>query len=99
MEDKYRVSYNSTGENKFLVHLPIEKIRYFTQCERVLFYSNMAAGDTVLTNTVDYNISKYSDRDYTRDLLAQKLQYKIYLPIDKHLVKIVENKLQMLNCP
>ena len=59
----------------------------------------MAAGDTVLINNVDYNISKYSDRDYTRDLLAQKLQYKIYLPIDKHLVKIVENKLQMLNCP
>ena len=59
----------------------------------------MAAGDTMLVNTVDYNISKYSKRDYTRDLLALKLQYKIALPSHRHLVKIVGDKVQMLNCP
>ena len=54
--DKYRVSYDSTKEKKFLVHLPRGKIRYFTQCERGLFYSDMAAGETVLVNTVDYRV-------------------------------------------
>ena len=52
LEDKYRVSYDSTGENKFLVHLPGRKTRSFTQCERGLFYSNMAAGEMLLVNTV-----------------------------------------------
>ena len=47
-ENKYRVSYDSTGENKFIVHLPGGGIRSFTQCKRGLLYSNMAAGETVL---------------------------------------------------
>ena len=59
----------------------------------------MAAGETVLVNTVDQNISKYSEHDYTRDLLAQNIQYKIALPIHRHLLKIIEDKVQMLNCP
>ena len=71
--DKYRVYYNSTGGNKLLVHLPGGKIRSFTKFDRDLFYSNMAARETVLVNTVEHNISKYSERDYTRALLARKL--------------------------
>ena len=59
----------------------------------------MAVKETVLVNSVYYNISKYSDRNYTRDLLAQNLQYKIALPSHRHLVNIVEDKVQMLNCP
>ena len=35
--DKYRVSYDSTGENKFIVHLPGGEIRSFTQYKRGLF--------------------------------------------------------------
>ena len=54
---------------------------------------------TVLLNTIHHNKSKYSEREYTsRDLMARKLQYKIALPIHRHLVKIVEDKVQMLNC-
>ena len=85
--EKYRVSYDSTGKNKFLVYLPKGKSRSFTQCERGVFYSNMAVVETVLINTVDYNISKYSERDYTKDLHALKLHYKIALPSHRHLVK------------
>ena len=68
------MSHDSTGENKVLVHLPEGKIISFTQCERGLLYSDMAAGETVLINTVDHNISKYSEHDYIMYLLAQKLQ-------------------------
>ena len=72
----------------------------FTQCKRGLFYYDMAEGEeTVLLNTVDHNKSKYCERDYTRDLLARKLHYKIALPSHRHLVKIVEDKFQMLNFP
>ena len=99
MAEKYRVSYDSTGKNKFLVCMPKEEVRSLTQCERGLFYSDMDVGETVLLNTVDYNISKYSEHDYTRALMERKLQYKIALPSHRHLVKIVEDKVQMLNCP
>ena len=60
----------------------------------------MVAGQgMVLLNTVVHNKSKYSNRDYTRALLEHKLQYKIDLPSHRHLVKIVEDKVQMLKCP
>ena len=57
----------------------------------------MAAGEMVLINSVDHNISKYSEHNYNRDLLARKLHYKIALPSHRHLVKTVEDKVQMIN--
>ena len=59
----------------------------------------MAAGETVLVNTVDYNISKYSEREYTRAILAQKLQQKIALPSHRYLVKVVVGSLASALCP
>ena len=59
----------------------------------------MAAGETVLLNTADHNKYKYYKRVHTRALLACKLQYKIALPSHRHLVEIVEDKVQMINCP
>ena len=97
--EKFRVSYDSTGKNKFLVYLTKGEVRSFTQCERGIFYSDMDAGEMILLNTVDHNKSKHSERDYTRDLLARKLQYKTALPSHRNLVKIEEDKMQMLNCP
>ena len=91
------MSYNSTDKNKFLVYLTKGEVRSFTHCERGLFYSGMAVGETVILNTVDYNKYKYSEHEYTRVLLARKLQYKISLPRHRHLVKIVEDKVKMLN--
>ena len=99
MAEKYRVSYNSTSEKKNLVYLPRGEVRSFRQCNRGLFYSDMAAGQgTVLLNTVDQNKSNYSERDYTRSLLECKLLYKIALTSHRHLVKIVEDKFQISNC-
>ena len=84
--------------NKFLIYLPRGEVRSFRQYERGLFYSHMAAGQgTVLLNTVDHNKSKYPECNYTRALMARKLQYKIALPSHIYLVKIVEDKVQMLN--
>ena len=94
------MTYGSTGENKLLVFLPRGEVISFWQCDRVLFYSDLAVGQgTVLLNTVEHNKSNYSKRDYTRSLLAHKIQYKIALPSHRHLVKFVENKVQMLKCP
>ena len=94
------MSYNSIGGNKFLIYLPRGEVGPFTQYERVLFYYDMIAVEgTVLLNTVDHNKAEYSERGYTRDLLARKIQYTIALPSHRHIVKILEDKVQMLNCP
>ena len=74
--EKYRMSYKSTDEKKYLVFLPRVEVRSFRQCDRGLFYSNMAAGQyIVLLNTADHNKSKYSERNYATDLMTCKLQY------------------------
>ena len=98
--EKYCISCNSTCDNKFLIYLPRVEVRSFMQCERGIFCSELAAGQgKVRLNTLDHNTSKYSERDCTRVLMARKLQYKIDLPSHRHPVKIVEGKVQMLNCP
>ena len=97
---KYWVDYNSTRKNKFLLYLTRGEVVSFTQCDRGILYSNMAVGEgMVLFNTVDHNKYNYYERDYSRDLLAHKLQYKNSLPSHRHLVIIVEDKVQILNCP
>ena len=53
----------------------------------------------VLLNNVEHNNYKYSQRNHTRILLTRKLQYRIALPSHKHLVKDVENRVQILNFP
>ena len=46
--EKYRVAYDSTGANRFLVYLPRREVRSFQQFDRGLFYSDMAAGQGAL---------------------------------------------------
>ena len=53
----------------------------------------------VLLNNIGHHKSKYSKHNHTRALLAHNIQYKIALPNHRHLVKIVGNKVQMLNFP
>ena len=94
------MAYDSTGKEKPLVFLPRGEVRLFRKCDRGLFYSNMAVGKgMVLLNTEYCNKYNYSEQNYTRALLVRKLQYKIDFPSHIHLVKILENKVQMLNFP
>ena len=53
----------------------------------------------MLLNIIAHNKYKYSERDYTRYLLVRKLRYKIALPSPRHLLKIVEEKVQMFHLP
>ena len=42
LADEYRVAYEINCEVKFPVYLPREEVKYFKQCNRGLFYSDMA---------------------------------------------------------
>ena len=98
LTEKYLVVYDSNGGKTFLVCLPRVKVINFKQYDRRMFYSDMAAGKgVVLLNTVEHNKYNYPKHDYTRALLARKIQYKIASPSQRHLFRILENKNQILN--
>ena len=86
---KYRVCYNSTNKNEFLVHLPRGEMHRCQNYPRGLFYSDITdAQTTVIADTVHNNRYRYSGSDYFRALEERKLQYKVALNSHRHLIKI-----------
>jgi hypothetical protein len=57
-----------------------------------------ATSTALVINTVDENKSRYSNRDYSRAVLARKLQKIIGWPSTRDYIKLVETK-QLPNCP
>jgi hypothetical protein len=57
-----------------------------------------ATTGTLLVNTVDENKSRYTNRVYTRAVLARKIQKTMGRPSTRSIMKIVENNL-LQNCP
>ena len=96
---KYRVTYDSTDGNAFVVHKNDGTTRTFKQSARGLFYMDTTPGTgTTLVNTVAENKSNYTNRDYSRAELARQIQKRIGRPSTRAFLKIVENKL-LPNCP
>jgi hypothetical protein len=96
----YRVTFDSSKANEFHVHKSDGTVRVFKESPCGLYYSDTDARKegTLLINTVDGNESKYTNRDYSRALLARKTQKMIGRPSTSSFMKIVENNL-LPNCP
>ena len=65
VKEKYRVMFDSSGENAFVVHKEDGTTRVFQESERGLYYMDTAATGTLLVSTVDDNKSNYTTRDYS----------------------------------
>lgn len=100
VKPKFRVMFDSGADNQFHVHLPGNKVCSFKESEKGLYYSDICENKaaTVLVNTVEYNKSKYSNRDYLRVLNARKLQNIICGTSYNHFRNIIRTK-QLPNCP
>jgi hypothetical protein len=77
--------------------------RTFQRSERGLFYmdvNNREEGEqgVTLINTVAANKSSYTNRDYSRAVLARRIQKVIGRPSTRTFLKIVDNNL-LPNCP
>jgi hypothetical protein len=94
---KHRVTYKNGKGNKFKVHKDDGTTRAFKQSKQGLFYMDTAAGIT-LVNTVEKNKSKYMNRDYSRAVLARKLQKVLGRPSTRDYLRIVETN-QLPNYP
>ncbi len=98
VKEKYRVTFDSNGENQFVVRKDDGTTRCFKQSRRGLYYLETGKTSTVLVNTVDDNKSRYTNRDYLKATLARKLQNIIGRPSTRTYLHIIDNNL-MPNCP
>jgi hypothetical protein len=74
---KHHVTYDSKNGNAFRVYKADGTTRIFKQSIRGLFCMDTrtpATGTALAINTVDKKKSRYSNRDYSRAVLARKLQ-------------------------
>jgi Reverse transcriptase (RNA-dependent DNA polymerase) len=94
---KYRVTYDSSKENTFMIHKSDVTIG-FKESPHGLFYHDTNNRELVLLNSVAENTLKYSDRQYRRAVAARELYSKIGCPSLKDYKLLVENGL-INNCP
>ena len=90
VKKKFRVTFDSHGDNEFHVHIGQNRVRRYKESKNGLYYSDIREYNdaTVLVNTVEYNKSKYSSRDYLRALDDRKLQKNLGGPSYKHFKQI-----------
>jgi hypothetical protein len=98
VKEKHRVTFDSDGENQFVVHKSDGTTRCFKQSRRGLYFLEANNTSTVLVNTVEDNKSRYMNRDYSKATLARKVQNIIGRPSVRTYLHIVDNNL-MPNCP
>jgi hypothetical protein len=109
-EHGHRVTYDSHGGNRFIVHKNDGTARVFKESDRGLYYMDTtekeddspgmteSSGSTVMVNTVADNRTSYTNRAYSRATLARSIQKMIGRPSTKTYINIVENNL-LPNCP
>jgi hypothetical protein len=94
----FRVTFDSENGNEFHVHKPNGTTRVFQQSNRGLYYMDTQATGITLINTVEGNKSNFTNRDYSRAMLARKVQNIIGRPSDRTFIKIVDDRL-IRDCP
>jgi hypothetical protein len=70
VKEKHCVAFDSAGGNKFVVHKTDGTTRCFQESRPGLYFMNTTTTSTALVNTVDNNKTRYTNRDYSRALLA-----------------------------
>jgi hypothetical protein len=98
VKNKFKATYNSSDDNKFIVHKPTGQRLKFIQSSSGLYYFDTQNVSTMLVNTVANNKTKYTNADYLRASLARKIQTTIGRPSTTDFINIVEKKL-LPNCP
>ena len=92
VQRKYRVTYDSTGSNQFVVHKPDGTTRIFRQSKTGLFYHSVkergGSKATVLVKTVADAREGYTDREFQRAEAARRLQNVIGSPSTAGLLRI-----------
>ena len=106
VKEKYRVTFDSDINNKFVVHRPDGTRRIFQQSPRGLYFLDTSltpqptsgGHGTVLVTTVADIANSFSNSDYAQAVLARKIQKIIGRPTTRSFIHFLDNNL-LPNCP
>ena len=114
LAETFKIEYDSSAGNKFVVTNPQGRVREFIQSPTGLYYFDLrslahdrseknastASGESagVFINTVESNKIKYTNRDYLRALKCRKLQNIVGPPSNKDFTSHLEGP-TITNCP
>jgi hypothetical protein len=93
----YRVTFDSSNGNEFIIHKDDGKTHRFRQSEKSLYFMDTKKTGTALVTTVENKKSKYTNRDYSAALSARKLQHVFGFPSTRTFMKILKDK-PLHNC-
>lgn len=83
MEDRYRITYDSSAEKAFIVHLPDRQIK-FTRSPSGLYYYKpnyrTSTSEVTLVNSVEENKQLFTDRQVSRAKRARELYHSLGTP-------------------
>jgi hypothetical protein len=98
----YTVKYSINDDNEFVVTKPDGGTRCFKQSEKGLCYldtlQTASKYNAAFVTTVANNQYKYSSKDYSRAVLARKIQKIIGRPSTQQFIQIISKHL-IPNCP
>jgi hypothetical protein len=100
VREKYDVSFNS-DHNIFVVTKPDDTVFEFKQSDSGLYLYDLASNKqkgAVMVNTVASKKSRYTNKDYSRAVIARQLQIRVGHPSTKHFLCLVACN-QLPNCP
>ena len=94
---KYRVTYDSSKENSFLVHTK-DKIVIFPESDSGLYAHDMEDRELVMLNTVADNMAKYSKREISGAKKARETYGSMGYPSPEDFRSMVRFNI-INNCP
>jgi len=98
VKEKYRVTFDSNGNNAFHVHRPGKPDLRFDMHTNGLYYHDPSQKELTLVNTVLGNSEGYSKRQIAQAKQARDLQAVLGNPSTKDLKTLVQSN-QLANCP
>ena len=105
VKEKYKIEYNSNGDEGFVVTKPTGEIFRFIESASGLHYLDTSERDetkigntTLVVNTVKENRRNYTNNDYLLALRAWELQITIGRPSTTTLLELLK-KNGIANCP
>lgn len=97
LSNKYRITYDSNGADRFTVHKKDRLIHFYKSPTGLYFHDTRKRAITLL-NTVAENVESHTAREVEQAKLARKIQAMVGYPSDQDFMKMVESN-QLINCP
>ena len=100
LKDKHKITYDSSKEDAFIIHLPSKNLKFTRNKQGLYIYKpdNKVLNPVSLIQTVEENKSFYTNRQISRANIARKLYHNISTPSIEDFKSIIRMN-AIANCP